>query len=196
MTVPHNLSQQLALRSFWLGVAHPHWSREDIRNLAAQQLADEAREERERARVERRPPPAEPRDAKERLISRIVAMWARLSSTPPAPPAPASDHRARRLEAASASLPEPTPRRVARRVPRSMRERISEAFTPEPEPSPPEPQPPTIRADGSNAVLIPDESYSKRFQDIPTQNWRKSIQDNEANYAERRGHPRTKPYVG
>jgi hypothetical protein len=195
MTVPHNLSQQLALRSFWLGVAHPTWSREDIRNLAAQQLADEAREERERrAREPRHTPAAQPKDAREALLSRIMSMWARLAASPPAPPAPASDHGARRMEVASASLPEPTTstprRRVARRFPRSSFHRLVETFTAdEPEPSPPEPQQPTIRAEGSNAVLIPDESYSKRFQDIPTQNWRKSIQDNEANYAERRGHP-------
>jgi hypothetical protein len=183
----HSFRQALALRSFWLGVKHPNWSREDIRNLAAQQLADEEREQRERARHERRPPPAEPRDARERLIARIMAMWARLAASPSTPPAPASDHRSRRLQAASAPLQPPT--RTPRRFPRSMRERLVEAFTSEPEPSPPEPQQPVYQGENSNAMLIPDEEYSKRFQDVPTRNWRRSIEANEKSFAERRGHP-------
>jgi hypothetical protein len=62
----------------------------------------------------------------------------------------------------------------------------------EAKPEPPQPQPPTIRAEGSNAVLIPDESYSKRFQDIPTRNWRESIATNERLFDEKRGRPSSK----
>jgi hypothetical protein len=179
------LSQQLTLRAFWLGVQNPGMSVQDVRSLAAEQLAAEAAEERERLRRQpQRTTPQGPRSAHDTLLARVSAFAGRLlgrEREPDLPRAP-TDHRARRLQAASAPPP------AASRPRRSLSERVASAFKPKPEPKPPQ-QSLFASEDGHRAQVIPDEEYSKRFQDIPTRNYRESVARNERLYAEKRGYP-------
>jgi hypothetical protein len=173
------IRQAILVRSLWMRVSHPHLSREQARDLAAAEIAQEQAE-----RARREPPrstPRGPRDARTELIGRVAATIGRLlRREPDLPPATATDHRAVRLERASAPLPQPPPR------PRpSIGQRVRATFERKPEPEPP--RSPTIRAENSNATLIPDSEFSPRFRDPTTANWRRSIEDNERLFDERRG---------
>jgi hypothetical protein len=105
---------------------------------------------------------------------------------------------ASRLVGASSSsrqAPEPSPRPPVRR---RLRERIADAIAPtpeRPEPTPPTSPPtsPTVRIPGSSAVLISDLPHNAGG-DYVTDNWRKSIADNDRLFDERRGKPKTSIY--
>jgi hypothetical protein len=177
-----SLRQQLALRAFWLSVQNPQLSMQDVRKLAAEQLAAEAAEEQERRRREHRPvaTPAHSTDYVGQLANKIMSMASRLWARTPDPPTPSVDHRAVRMQRASQPLPQPSPRPR-----RSLAQQVKDTFT---KTEPPPPRSPTIKAECSDAQLIPDEEYAPRWRDETTRNWRKSIQDNESLYDERCGH--------
>jgi hypothetical protein len=107
----------------------------------------------------------------------------RLFGRHPDPVPIAADHRPVRMQRASESVPEPSP--PSRQ---GLVQRVKSALTPRPEPPPPQP---ALFAcdDGHRAQVIPDEEYSKRFQDIPTRNYRESVARNEREFAEKRGYP-------
>jgi hypothetical protein len=120
-------------------------------------------------------------DPRVTLYRKIVATMERLFSRPP--PSESSIERSPFLPA---SPPPPRPTLV---------ERIADVFTPsEPEP-PPLVQSPLVRADGSGAQVIPDEEYMPSVRSIATENWKKSVLENQRLHAERRGTPRS-PFIG
>jgi hypothetical protein len=53
-----------------------------------------------------------------------------------------------------------------------------------------------VRADGSNAQLIPDSEYAPGLRSIATENWRASIHENVVKFDERRGTRSTSRYIG
>jgi hypothetical protein len=184
--LPDAVRQAILVRSLWMLASNPRLSREDARAQAAAEIAEE---QRAQARYERRPTPAaRPRDARDTLIARVLAVASRLaasrSASPPSPP----DHRAVRLERAAA--PTPPPSASTSRPRRSLGQRLASAF--EPKPGPPEPEHPVYRAENSNAVLISDAEYAPRFRDGPTRNYRRSIEANERLYAEKHGYTKSR----
>ena len=121
-------------------------------------------------------------DARATLISKVVAVMTRLLDRP-------------RIEA---DAPAATPAPTAEPTPRpSLAQRIADVLAPRPQPQPEQAtQYPTIRAEGSNAQLIPDEEFSPRFRDPVTQAWKDSIAENVRLFPERRGKPKSSIYIG
>jgi hypothetical protein len=182
--LPHYIESQLVVRAFWLGIQHPELTKQEARNLAAEQLAAElaaqqAKQGKPRAASAHGTPSKH--NAGRLLLSKIAGMIDRLA----------------RQGSATATPPEPgiMPEPVAEPA-RSFSERLGDRVIawvsgeqPPAKPAQPEPQYPLVRAEGSSAVLISDDEYPAHLRDPTTENWRKSIADNLIRFDDRRGTP-------
>jgi hypothetical protein len=173
--IPHDISQQITVRSFWLMVSNSNMSREQARQLAAEQLAEEWREKAKHERRAARPLPQAHDDPHRRLLGMVEAMIDRLYSY---------------------SRPRRELRNTGEPARPSLARRIVDAFTPEPtQPKPSAPRSPLVVAEGSNAKLIDDLPH-RYGGDYATENWRASIETNARQFEERRGGPKRSWYVG
>jgi hypothetical protein len=188
-----NFSGVLTARAFWIQVGNKHLSRQQCRELAAAELADEERARRQHERkthaqhrldaasvAPRRP--GQHDDPRRTLLDRVMAVVHRLGAQP-----------LRRVRLHDHSSPAPTPEPT---VKPSLAQRIADALVPEPTPAEP-PQSPMVVAEGSRAQVIPDSEFPNRMAgDHVLQAWRDSIRSNLVNLDSRRGSPTKSTYIG
>jgi hypothetical protein len=191
----HSLSQALTLRSFWLRIGNKDLTRQQSRELAAQQLADEHREaSHAQQRLDRASHPVgqqlpQHADPVVRAFIRKVSAVAERLWAAPKPPLRRIPLHDRTAAPAVQQPPPPEP-------PKPLIDRIADAILPEPEPAPEPPPRPTIQSPGSSAQLIVDNPHNAGIGDVVTDNWRRSIQENVVNFNERRGTPSSGRYIG
>jgi hypothetical protein len=179
MPLPDHISGQLLLRTFWLGVQHPHLSRQELRAMAAQQLAEEQAEQAKHQHHQRRPKhpraadAAAPRAAPGALLSKIFGLIDRIEARRQRPPAA--------TPAPPAALPAPT---LGERISDKLHDLAEAVGITQPEP-PPKQFSLFASSDGVVREIAPDES--PQLTSAATRNYRRTTIESEASRDEKRG---------
>jgi hypothetical protein len=180
MPLPDHISSQLLIRQFWLGVQHPHLSRQELRSLAAEQLAAELAEQQAKAKHQPRPRRARAADAADapgallrRVLSMLDRVHDRLHAPKPAPQLAEIDQ--------PAEPPAPT---LGERISGKLHDLAEAVGITQPEP-PPKQYSLFASSDGVIRELAQDES--PQLTSEATRNYRRTTTQNVVSFEEKRG---------